>query len=286
MLFAVVAVCSSLAQCQRSCPVIDSISTVHEQAVSINTDVLTNTTFYPIPQVALTISNAPTSLDTLTTLTWTETTAAVRSETPQQAVSMNTDLLIYSTFSSTPQDGLTISDAPTSLQLPTTFTWTESTAAVSSATPLPSQFVLAQHQYNRKRQSGSSFVSPDGTLTSDCENAVQYSIVDGQLLANTSQGTVYYFSTSPGVPYAPFIPTTVPGNISTTFRITTAFTLSWRNTQFYNREASFCSVNDTVYAVFQPDVYPDGCFFAPLSPAYGPGCVLWGNSGVDSNLDK
>lgn len=46
--------------------------TVREQAVSINTDVLTNTTFYAIPDVAITVTNAPTSFNTVTTLHWTE----------------------------------------------------------------------------------------------------------------------------------------------------------------------------------------------------------------------
>ena len=46
--------------------------TVREQAVSINTEVRSNTTFYPIPEGAVTITNAPTSIDTITTFRWTE----------------------------------------------------------------------------------------------------------------------------------------------------------------------------------------------------------------------
>lgn len=46
--------------------------TVREQAVSINTDVLTNTTFYPIPQAPVTITNAPTSINTVSTFRWTQ----------------------------------------------------------------------------------------------------------------------------------------------------------------------------------------------------------------------
>lgn len=48
-------------------------SIVHEQSVSINTDVLHNTTFYAIPEVAVTVHNAPTSFDGITTFRWTET---------------------------------------------------------------------------------------------------------------------------------------------------------------------------------------------------------------------
>lgn len=40
---------------------------VHEQAISIKTNVLHNTTFYPIEEIAVTVSNAPTVLDGVTT---------------------------------------------------------------------------------------------------------------------------------------------------------------------------------------------------------------------------
>lgn len=46
--------------------------TVREQAVSINTQVNINTTFYPIPEAGVTITDAPTSIDTVTTFRWTE----------------------------------------------------------------------------------------------------------------------------------------------------------------------------------------------------------------------
>lgn len=44
-----------------------SYGVIHERAVSINT------AFTPYPEAALTISNAPTSIDGVTTFTWTET---------------------------------------------------------------------------------------------------------------------------------------------------------------------------------------------------------------------
>lgn len=46
---------------------------VYEQAVSINTDVLYNTTFYPLPEAAITVTNAPTRYSGVTTLQWTST---------------------------------------------------------------------------------------------------------------------------------------------------------------------------------------------------------------------
>lgn len=227
MLLAVISLLIGLARSERLCGLVGSSSLVIEQAVSVNTYITTNTTFNPIPEIALTITDAPTSLDTLTT-----------------------------------------------------FSWTSTLAATQSAEPVPSSFVLVSQQHsNSKRQSGTTYVAQNGTLTQDCASAVQYSVVNGQLIANASDGTVYYFSTSVGVAYEPFVPTTIPGNISTVFSITTAYGLSWANSHFYNGNAQFCSVNGTIYAVFELDKQPEGCFFAPLSPAYGPGCALWGNSG-------
>lgn len=46
---------------------------VHEQPVSISTDVLWNTTFYPVPGYdGVTVTNAPTSLHGVTIFRWTE----------------------------------------------------------------------------------------------------------------------------------------------------------------------------------------------------------------------
>lgn len=45
---------------------------VHEQPISINTNVLWNTTFYPLPEYGVTVTNAPTSFHGITTFRWTE----------------------------------------------------------------------------------------------------------------------------------------------------------------------------------------------------------------------
>lgn len=60
---------------QKACVVQQPLTygVIHEQAVSINTNLLLNTTFEPISVVAVTINNAPTSLNGITTFTWTET---------------------------------------------------------------------------------------------------------------------------------------------------------------------------------------------------------------------
>jgi hypothetical protein len=48
---------------------------VYQQAVSLNIYAATNTTIYPLPQeqAAITVTDAPTSFNTITTLTWTKT---------------------------------------------------------------------------------------------------------------------------------------------------------------------------------------------------------------------
>lgn len=46
--------------------------TIRQQVVSINTYAESNTTFYAIPEVAVTVTNAPTSFDGTTTFEWTE----------------------------------------------------------------------------------------------------------------------------------------------------------------------------------------------------------------------
>lgn len=65
------------ARCQNAClsakPVAQQV--VYEQPVSINTDVLSNITFYPFFPIAVTVSNAPTSFDGITTFTWTSSMA-------------------------------------------------------------------------------------------------------------------------------------------------------------------------------------------------------------------
>jgi hypothetical protein len=51
-----------------------SRSVVYQQAVSVNTLVQSNTTFFPIPKAqAITVTDAPTSFDLIITLSWTKT---------------------------------------------------------------------------------------------------------------------------------------------------------------------------------------------------------------------
>ncbi|KAM0724144.1 hypothetical protein Q7P37_000025 [Cladosporium fusiforme] len=205
---------------------------VYEQPVSINTDILQNTTFYPMPEAAITVTNAPTSFDGITTLRWTSTESYPDS---------------HSYTSS--------SQVAHSIELP--------------PSPTPSQDTLVliamDRRRNQKRQSGSYFVNSNGTITNDCTSSPIYTARNGVLTA-TMNGVVYTYSTSPGVDAAAFVPNTVPGSITTTFSIGANAVLQWQNPSFYNGQANFCALqNGTVYAVFKEDAQPDGCFFISLS---------------------
>lgn len=116
-----------------------------------------------------------------------------------------------------------------------------------------------------KRQSGATYVSANGTVTNDCTTAPIYTITNGVLTA-TVNGTVYTYSTSPGVAYEMFAPSTISGPINTTFTLGSSAVLTWMNPAFYNGEASFCVMqNGSVYAVFQQNAQPSGCMFAQLT---------------------
>ena len=204
-----------------------SYGVIHQQAVSINTNVLLNTTFSPFSDVAITISNAPTSLDGITTFTWTET----KTYASYEALSPSTS------------------------------------AIETTATPIDSAFVMMvrSNELNQKRQSGSYYVSASGVISNDCTNSPIYTISNGAL-TTTVNGVVYTYSTSAGVPYAAFVPSTVPGTISTNFGTGTNQVLTWWNSAFSNGQASFCALsNGTVYAVFQQNAQPDGCLYIQLS---------------------
>lgn len=203
---------------------------VYEQPVSVNTDVLLNTTFYPFSDAAITVTNAPTSINGITTLRWTSTFP-------------NQDNTMVSTKAS----------------------------SISEVSPSPTHsdevFVLiaTDHQGNHKRQSGSYFVSSNGTITNDCTTSPIYTARNGVLTA-TLDGVVYTYSTSQGVGAAMFVPSTVPGSITTTFTIGSNALLQWQNEAFYNGQASFCAMkNGTVFAVFMQDAQPEGCLFISLS---------------------
>lgn len=238
----------TLAVSQNACdfqlPVLQTV--IHQQVVSVNTDVLTNTSFYPIPEAAITVMNAPTSFDIVTMMSWSRI----------------------------------LTDAATMPTLTSPLTVTSSISAGPSPTETDSSFVLIIQglDRNHKRQS-SSFVGADGSATTNCSDVPIYTITNGVLTA-TIDDIVYYYSTDSTVACAPFVPSTTPGSIDTYFAAASNGYLTWTNSQFWNGQAQFCAVsNGTVYAVFQEDEEPQGCSFIQLS-LYSSSCAAApGNTG-------
>ncbi|KAK5736571.1 hypothetical protein LTR17_007390 [Elasticomyces elasticus] len=208
--------------------------TVYEQAISINTYVQTNTTFYPAPHYAVTVSNAPTSFDGITTFRYTE-----------------------------------------SRTLANTAATTKSTASlVATPTVALNAYVLVVQrdpgrQTDRRkihqRQSGTFYVAANGTMSNDCTLSPIYAVNNG-VLTTTVQGTVYTYSTSPGIAFEMFAPSTIPGPITTTFTLGAGGVLVWSNAGFDNGQAAFCSLlNGTIFAVFQQGAQPEGCLYIQLT---------------------
>lgn len=227
----------SLIQAEDACQLSQRLLTpgiVHEQAVSINTDVLVNTTFYAIPEAPITVTNAPTSFDTMTTMRWTEQ-RITRSSTTSPLLATSA-LRLYA--SATP------------------------TGAIEE-----SSFVLMVSYNNdlQKRQLGSTFIAANGTISNDCTTSPIYAITAGVLTAIV-KGVSYTYSTSVGVAYAPFNPSTIPGPIMTTFTLAAGGALTWFNPAFFNGQAQFCALaNGTVFAVFQQNAQPEGCLYISLT---------------------
>ncbi|KAK5734921.1 hypothetical protein LTR17_008554, partial [Elasticomyces elasticus] len=225
---------SNHAAAQSACIAEFGQETVYEQAISINTYVQTNTTFYPAPHYAVTVSNAPTSFDGITTYRYTE-----------------------------------------SRTLANTAATTKSTASLI-ATPtvaLNAYVLMVQRdpgkQTDRRkihqRQSGTFYVAANGTMSNDCTLSPIYAVNNGSL-TTTVQGTVYTYSTSPGVTFEMFTPSTIPGSVTTAFTLGAGGVLVWANAGFYNGQAAFCSLsNGTIYAVFQQNAQPEGCLYIQLT---------------------
>lgn len=119
------------------------------------------------------------------------------------------------------------------------------------------------------------YLGGSGQVTNSCQNAVIYSLVNGQLFANTSSG-VTQFSTNAGTTYANFTPSANPGAITTTFSVDSQNNLMWTNPSFYNSFARFCILSDnTIVAVFvDPALAPPDCMFVILSMTRVSNCAM------------
>ncbi len=122
----------------------------------------------------------------------------------------------------------------------------------------------SQGDGHMKRQN--AYLAGSGQATDSCAGAVVYSLINGQLYANSSSGS-QLFSTDPGIQYANFTPSSSPGSLTTTFSVDTQNNLLWSNSNFYNNQARFCVMPDSsLISVFaNPAVAPDTCNFVYLS---------------------
>lgn len=128
-------------------------------------------------------------------------------------------------------------------------------------------FVPQIHVKRRnRRQSGGNYYLGQGQVVNSCSVAVIYTLINGQLFANTSSGATQ-FGINPGTNYANFTPSANPGSIISIFSVDSANNLMWNNVAFYNNFARFCVMPDqTITAVFvSPDQAPVGCVFISLS---------------------
>jgi hypothetical protein len=117
-----------------------------------------------------------------------------------------------------------------------------------------------------RRQQNSVYLGDSGQTTSSCQSAVVYSLVNGQLFANSTTGSLQ-FGTSTGTTYANFTPSANPGDITTSFAVDSQNNLLWSNPAFYSNFARFCVMTDTtIISVFgNPALAPSDCLFVSLS---------------------
>jgi hypothetical protein len=102
------------------------------------------------------------------------------------------------------------------------------------------------------RRDEASFIAQVGT-TSNCDNAVKYSIVNGQLFLD---GKIV--SMTPGQAFAP-LGQSNGGSISRTFSIEDS-TLIWRHPSFDGGVAKFClTPGGILEAVFKANGAPPNC---------------------------
>lgn len=83
-----------------------------------------------------------------------------------------------------------------------------------------------------------------------------------------TNGTMAQFSATTGDTYDYFVPSTNPGNITTTFSLSSTGTLLWTSPEFFNGNALFCVLpSGAIVAVFQHGVQPISCIFVDLTIA-------------------
>lgn len=113
------------------------------------------------------------------------------------------------------------------------------------------------------------FPSLDGQSTGACIHSPLFNVDPLGQLSVVNAGTSETYSTSGDVVSAPFAPSSIIGNISTTWELA-AGTLSWNNGLFYNGSASLCTdATGMVQAYFLAPI-PADCTPISLSQTSGP----------------
>ena len=125
----------------------------------------------------------------------------------------------------------------------------------------------SQLSHKRRRQAG-TYVGNSGRATSSCVQASVLGLSAGQLFSTFANGTMAQFSATTGAAYAPFVPSTTPGDITTQFSLSNDGTLLWTNDAFFNGGALFCVLpSGQILAIFQQNANPTGCVFIDLTIA-------------------
>lgn len=175
--------------------------------------------------------------------------------------------------------------------------YTDSAGKIHQSSPFILRLDLATSLSNRRRGSDSSFLRKNrnrlaprqsrqtigfigfgGSISSTCTTASSYTLTSTQLTGLINSNTIGYFSVSlstiasPG--YAPFVPISPAGDISTGFSITNNGILLWSNANFFQGQARFCyDSSGNIYAVFLYAAQPAWCTLAEISVVALSGCV-------------
>jgi hypothetical protein len=141
--------------------------------------------------------------------------------------------------------------------------------SISNTTP----FILAVDQGSSGQKGGSvrrqafSFIGLNGRTSTDCSAAASFSLVSGQLSYTNSSGTMMFGTPSAALSsFVYFVPSSNPGDITTSFSLGQQGTLLWSNSSFPAGSVSFCVRNNgAIIAVFVMGSQPADCVFTAIS---------------------
>lgn len=120
-----------------------------------------------------------------------------------------------------------------------------------------------------KRQATDGYLQISGSQASACLAANSYQLLNGSL--ENTDGTEL-FTTSPGIAYSPFVPSSVLGTITSGFTAQDGL-LVWQNEGFDNGVARFCITQDsTIYAIFTGDG-PGSCQTVTIAVTPSKACL-------------